>query len=116
MYTQPLVQILRKFNIHYHLYAHDTQLYGSFNPNELHDLTNRLEHRISEVKAWMKVNKLKLNEEKTDVILLGNNNITKNFPSPSLHINDISIEATAEAKILGSTSIIIFSCPILSAL
>ena len=76
MYTQPFVHIMRKFNILYHLYADDTQLYGSVYPNELPDLINRFEHCIAEVKAWMKVNKLKLNNEKTEVISLGNNNIT----------------------------------------
>ena len=64
MYTQPLVHIMRKFNILYHLYADDTQLYGSVYPNELPDLIDRFEHCIAEVKAWMKVNKLKLNDEK----------------------------------------------------
>ena len=103
MYTQPLVHIMRKFNILYHLYADDTQLYVSVYPNELPDLINRFEHCIAEVKAWMKVNKLKLNDEKTEVILLGNNNITKYVPSPSLHINDISLEATDKVKNLGVT-------------
>ena len=103
MYTQPLVHIMRKFNILYHLYADDTQLYGSDYPNELPDLINRFEHCIAEVKAWMKVNKLKLNDEKTEVILLGNNNITKYVLSPSLHINDISLETTDKVKNLGVT-------------
>ena len=35
MYTQPLVHIMRKFNIRYHLYADNTQLYGSVYPNFL---------------------------------------------------------------------------------
>ena len=51
----------------------------------------------------MKVNKLKLNDEKMEVILLGNNNIKKYVPSPSLHINDISLEATDKVKNLGVT-------------
>ena len=95
---------MRKFNILYHLYADDTQLYGSVYPNELPDLINRYEHCIAEVKAWMKVNKLKLNDKKkTEVISLGNNNFTKYVPSPSLHINDISLEATDKVKNLGVT-------------
>ena len=105
MYAQPLVHIMGKFTIPYHLYADDTQLFGSVYPNELPDLINRFEHCVAEVKAWMKVNKLKLNDEKTEVILLGNNNITKYMyvPSPSLHINDISLEATDKVKNLGVT-------------
>ena len=72
-------------------------------PNELPDLINRFEHCIAEVKAWMKVNNLKLNDEKTEVILLGNSNITKYVPSPSQHINNISLEATDKVKNLGVT-------------
>ena len=90
-------------DIRYHLYEDDTQLYGSFYPNELPDLINRFEHCIAEVKTWMKVNKLKLNDKKTEVILLGSNNITKHVPSPSLHIDDISREATDKVKNLGVT-------------
>ena len=76
---------------------------AQFYPQDGNDLINRFEHCIAEVKAWMKVNKLKLNDEKTEVILLGNNNITKYVPSPSLHINDISLEATDKVKNLGVT-------------
>ena len=39
--------------------------------------------------------------KKTEVILLGNDNITKHVPSPSLHIDDIFLEATDKVKILG---------------
>ena len=70
---------MSKFNIRYHLYADDTQLNGSVYPNELLDLINTFEHCIAEVKTWMKVNKLQLNDEKTEVILLGSNNITKHY-------------------------------------
>ena len=103
MYTLPLVHIMRKFNIRYHLYADDTQWYVSAYPNELPDLINRFEHCIADVKTWMKVNKLKLNDEKTEVILLGNNNMTKHVLSPSLHIDNISLEATDKVKNLGVT-------------
>ena len=34
---------------------------------------------VAEVKTWIKLNKLKLNNEKTEVILLRNNNITSSI-------------------------------------
>ena len=46
----------------------------------------------------MKVNKLKLNDEKTEVISLGSNNIMKHLPSSSLDFDDISIEATGKVN------------------
>ena len=64
MHTQPLVHIMRKFNIHYDLYAEDTQLNGPGYPSELTDLINRFEHCKAEIKSSMKVNKLSLNDEK----------------------------------------------------
>ena len=66
----------------------------------------------------MKVNKLKLNNEKTEVILLilGNNNITKHLPSTSLHTDDISLQAMDEVKNLASPLIVIFLCRFSSAL
>ena len=75
-----------------------------------------VQKHFAEVKAWMKVNKLKLNDEKTEVILLGNNNITKCVPAPSLHINDVSLEATDKVKNLGVTIDKNISLSFLSAL
>ena len=51
MHTQPLVHIMRKFNIHYDLYADDTQLNGPGYPSELTDLINRYEHCKAEIKS-----------------------------------------------------------------
>ena len=64
-------------------------------------LINRFEHCIAEIKTCVKVNKLKLNDDKTEVILLRNKNIMKHLPSPSLHIDDISLEVTDKVKNLG---------------
>ena len=44
MYTGPIANIARKFDLQVHLYADDTQLYFSFNPqnaDEEHDLKSQ---------------------------------------------------------------------------
>ena len=51
------------------MYADDTQLYISIEPTNVHDLVNTLELCINDVKTWMLENKLKLNDEKTEVLL-----------------------------------------------
>ena len=51
------------------MYADDTQLYLSIEPANIHDLIFSLENCIKDVKNWMTANKLKLNDEKTEVIL-----------------------------------------------
>ena len=40
-------------------------------------------------------------EQETEVILIGNNNITKHLPSTSMHIDGISLEQTYQITNLG---------------
>ena len=61
----------RKHNIQIHLYADDTQLYTTFDPNNSADAMKRMEACIAEIKAWMANNLLKLNDSKTEFIIFG---------------------------------------------
>ena len=73
LYTKPLTKIALKHNIQIHLYADDTQLYTSFDPDNSLDAMNRMEACIAEIKSWMATNFLKLNDSKTEFIIFGNN-------------------------------------------
>ena len=68
LYTQPLGALIRKHNVNYHMYADDTQLYKSLLPQDQMALLTTMEQCIDDVKNWMIVNKLKMNEDKTEVI------------------------------------------------
>ena len=68
IYTLPVGDIARHHSISYHLYADDTQLYVSFDPKIPGDLENaidKLQRCIFDIRQWMTVNKLKLNDAKT---------------------------------------------------
>ena len=54
------------------MYADDTQIYKSIDPTQLPDLLKCFEKCIDNVKIWMNSNKLKLNENKTEIMLAGN--------------------------------------------
>ena len=69
IYTQPLAIILKKHDMHYHLYADDTQIYRSINTENIDKLKIETEDCIKNVKNWMNINKLKLNDNKTEVML-----------------------------------------------
>ncbi|KAF7243910.1 Nudix hydrolase 20, chloroplastic [Varanus komodoensis] len=70
IYMKPLGKVIRRCGLRSHQYADDTQLYLSFstNPGEAVAVLNRC---LAEVMGWMRANKLKLNPDKTEVLLVG---------------------------------------------
>ena len=99
LYTAPLGFIIKSHNLNYHFYADDSQLYLSIKPSNVNDLVFSLEKCILEVKDWMEKNKLKLNEEKTEVVLINPKNYDVNISS--LKIGDEDIIFNEKAKNLG---------------
>ena len=99
LYTAPLGRIIRKHNLDYHFYADDTQLYLSIQPNDINDLVFKMEACISEVKEWMHDNKLKLNDDKTEVILI--NPKKYEVDVSSLGVGDGVVHFSDSAKNLG---------------
>jgi len=71
IYTQPLEKIIQRHNVSFHFYADDTQLYLSFDPSESQAAAAKLDHCLSGIRDWMAANFLKLNDEKTDLVLIG---------------------------------------------
>ena len=73
-FISPLGDLCKKYGIDYHGYADDRQLYLSFKPKVPMDQVTcirRLELCIAEIRCWMRTNFLKLNDSKTEFILLG---------------------------------------------
>ena len=64
IYTLPLGAILRHYNIRYHIYADDTQLYCSFDVKSLDNVLTVVRDCISDIRSWMIRNKLKINDDK----------------------------------------------------
>ena len=73
MYTTPLGNIIRKHGLNFHLYADDTQLYISFQPGvsvSKETAISCLEACIKDIQIWMTNNLLKLNDDKTELIVI----------------------------------------------
>ncbi|CAB4000445.1 RNA-directed DNA polymerase from transposon X-element [Paramuricea clavata] len=74
VYSSKLFEVIKNHLPDAHAYADDTQLYISFKPDstasELEAVTS-LQNCIADIKTWMTVDKLKLNDDKTEFIIIG---------------------------------------------
>lgn len=70
IYTIPLGAILRHYNINYHIYADDTQLYCTFDAESLNEVRCLLHSCLSDIRSWMIKNKLKINDDKTEFLVI----------------------------------------------
>lgn len=88
----------------YHAYADDTQLYTRFDRRSHHSLEiamAKIEACISDVKHWMLTNKLKLNEDKTEFLVIATPHFFKNNPLPKLSIGETYVTPSQNARNLG---------------
>ena len=73
MYTSPLADITSKHNMNHHFYADDSQSYLCFRPSSGGKPTTSkllIESCIHNVNNWMSANKLTLNHDKTELLVL----------------------------------------------
>ena len=70
LYMLPLGDLISNYGVNSHFYADDTQIYLSVAPDDPNALDPLLSC-LAGIKCWMTDNFLKLNEEKTDVLIIG---------------------------------------------
>ena len=71
-YTTPLSSLVSGHAIPHHLHADDSQLYVSLSLGASTAALNGLQTCLASVQSWMSTNKLKLNPDKTEFLLIGN--------------------------------------------
>ena len=72
LYTTPICSMISGHATYHHLFSDDTQLYVSFASGQSAAALNDLLLCFTSVQSWMLTNQLKLNPEKTEFLLIGN--------------------------------------------
>jgi len=100
IYTTALGAILRNHNIGYHIYADDTQLYCPFDIKSPLESMLKIQSCISEIRSWMIQHKLKINDDKTEFLVITSKraNLSENV---ELHIGQEQIKSSTACKSLG---------------
>ena len=104
LFISPIGDICRKHNILYHGYADDTQNYLTFKPaipGDNHRYRTQLEKCIDEIQTWMHTNFLKLNDDKTEYIIIGTYKNLQYVADKDITIGDETITASDFVRDLG---------------
>ncbi|XP_073349448.1 uncharacterized protein [Pagrus major] len=70
LYMLPIGDVIRRHGINFHSYADDTQLYIAVSPDDTGPI-DALFNCILDIRSWMAANFLQLNQDKTEVLVIG---------------------------------------------
>ena len=104
MYIRPLSAIIDSHSIIHHSFADDLQLQMSAPPDRISELLHSMQSCICDVKVWATANMLKLNDSKTELMLVTSKRSKHlhNLPT-SITIGNAQIPFKQSVKNLGFT-------------
>ena len=82
-------------------YADDTQILVSGAKSDLNEVITKMERALASLDIWFRANGLKLNAEKTQLMLLGSAQNLRNAPNVTVKFRDHTLSPVSEAKNLG---------------
>ena len=101
IYTAALGLLLRQEKTNYSMYADDTDLYLIFKPSELTANVVEMEKTACLVCRWMAANELKMNDAKTEVMLITPRRMAMRIECPTLVIRDHVVAPSPCVRNLG---------------
>ena len=102
VYTKPLSDLIQCHSIESQSFADDTQLQASVPPSNIQSAISSLETCLSEIQTWMLENKLKLNNYKTEALLLRSSSKPFSVGKPTtISVYGCEISFSSSARNLG---------------
>ena len=102
LYTAPLTDLISSHSVLRHSFADDTQLQNSSEPSRVNELLHSMQECIRDVKSWMTFNKLKLNDDKTEAMIVSSSSLSLSALLPaSLVVGDATVPFSKTVKNLG---------------
>ena len=106
LYTPSLSTVIEKHSVLHHSYADHSQLQKSATLHQIPDLFLSMQKCIDEIKSWMTLNKLKLNDDKTEAMITfsGRKSRSLSFSFPDMiTVGCASVSLSDSVKNLGVT-------------
>ena len=103
-YASSLFSIFSNHSVRAHAYADDHQLYVAFSPNleSQNQAVTCLESCLEDVKSWMISNKLKMNDSKTEFIIIGSHQQLAKIDLTTIMVGESRISAVDDVRNLGA--------------
>lgn len=104
IYASKLFEIIKMYLLEAHAYADDSQLYLSFRTDSFAsemEALNAMEQCVRAVRAWMIIDKMKMNDGKTEFMIIGTRQQLTKVTIYSLTVGNSSITAVDKARNLG---------------
>ena len=108
IYASPIADIARQHGVMIHMYADDTQLYLHVPSNPSVDnaedvARTKLECCISDIRMWMTSMKLKLNETKTELLIISSKKKQSKIHRSTIMVGNSCIQSSPSVRNLGTT-------------
>jgi len=101
LYTADLMSLIEDNSFLPHLYADDTQAYGSCRPVEIDAFLVKLPECIGVVSNWIWSNRLQLNSDKSEVLWCTTGRRQHQLPTTALSIDGVQVSPVTSAMNLG---------------
>ena len=101
IYGGDLQRLIEEHGLRPHLYADDSEIYGSCRPSMYLELQTRISACIDDVAEWMRSNRLQLNSAKTEILWCASSRRLHQLPRTVLRVGSDYVTPSVVVRDLG---------------